>query len=190
MKSWKATSRKSATANLRRELREAGGERILYVADAFREGLSLAEIHEMTRIDPWFLAQIEDLVRSEDSIRGCSLESLQKEQLWNLKRKGFSDSRIASSAGVSRIACKGAPPCAGTSARFTSGSIPAPLSSRPPPPTCTPPMKRNARRSLRDREKIMVLGGGPNRIGQGIEFDYCCVHARWRCGKMVMRPSW
>ena len=82
-------------ANLQRELREAGAERILYVADAFREGNSLDDIHVMTKIDPWFLAQIEDLVHSEENIRGCTLESLQKEQLWRLKRKGFSDSRIA-----------------------------------------------------------------------------------------------
>ena len=82
-------------ANLQRELREAGAERILYVAEAFREGVSIDDIHEMTRIDPWFLAQIEDLVRSEENIRGCTLESMPRERLWNLKRKGFSDSRIA-----------------------------------------------------------------------------------------------
>ncbi|MDQ6960695.1 MAG: carbamoyl-phosphate synthase large subunit, partial [Mariprofundaceae bacterium] len=90
-------------ANLQRELREAGAERILYVADAFREGVSFDDIHEMTRIDPWYLAQIEDLVGSEENIRGCTLESLQKEQLWQLKRKGFSDSRIATLLSESEL---------------------------------------------------------------------------------------
>jgi len=164
------------STNLRRELREVGSERILYVADAFREGLSLAEIHEMTRIDPWFLAQIEDLVRSEDVIRGCSLESLQKEQLWNLKRKGFSDSRIASLLDVPessvrehrqalgiRPVYKRVDTCAAefaTSTAYLYSTYEEECEAEPS-----------------DREKIMVLGGGPNRIGQGIEFDYCCVHA-------------
>jgi len=86
-------------ATLRRELREAGAERILYVADAFREGMPFEQVQELCRIDPWFLAQIEDLVQSEQAIRGCPLESLQKEQLFLLKRKGFSDSRIAQLLG-------------------------------------------------------------------------------------------
>ena len=81
-------------ATLRRELREAGAERILYVADAFREGMSFEQVHELSRIDPWFLAQIEDLVQTEQELRGCALQSLQKERLYQLKRKGFSDSRI------------------------------------------------------------------------------------------------
>jgi carbamoyl-phosphate synthase large subunit len=164
------------TANLRRELREAGGERIHYVADAFRQGFSLEEIREMTWIDPWFLAQIEDLVRSEDNIRGCPLESLQKEQLWNLKRKGFSDSRIAGLLGESefrvrahrhelgiRPVYKRVDTCAAefaTSTAYMYSTYEEECEARPG-----------------DRKKIMVLGGGPNRIGQGIEFDYCCVHA-------------
>jgi len=163
-------------ANLRRELREVGSERILYVADAFREGLSLAEIHEMTRIDPWFLAQIEDLVRSEDVIRGCSLESLQKEQLWNLKRKGFSDSRIASLLDVPELSVREHRQALGIrpvykrvdtcAAEFATST--AYLYST---------YEEECEAEPSDREKIMVLGGGPNRIGQGIEFDYCCVHA-------------
>jgi len=163
-------------SNLRRELREVGAERVLYVADAFREGLSLEEIHEMTRIDPWFLAQIEDLVQSENTIRGCSLESLQKEHFWNLKRKGFSDSRIACLLGESesnvrehrhalgiRPVYKRVDTCAAEFATSTAYLYSTYEEECEAEPT--------------DREKIMVLGGGPNRIGQGIEFDYCCVHA-------------
>ena len=164
------------TSNLRRELREVGAERVLYVADAFREGLSLENIHEMTRIDPWFLAQIEDLVDSENTIRGCSLESLQKEHFRNLKRKGFSDSRIACLLGEPesnvreyrhaldiRPVYKRVDTCAAEFATSTAYLYSTYEEECEAEPT--------------DREKIMVLGGGPNRIGQGIEFDYCCVHA-------------
>ncbi|MEE8495487.1 MAG: carbamoyl-phosphate synthase large subunit, partial [Xanthomonadales bacterium] len=155
-------------ANLQRELREAGAERILYVADAFREGLGINDIHEMTRIDPWFLAQIEDLVRSEENIRGCALESLHKQQLWNLKRKGFSDSRIATLVNESesrvreyrhalgiRPVYKRVDTCA---AEFATST--AYLYSTYEEECEAEPTKR---------KKIMVLGGGPNRIGQGIE---------------------
>ncbi len=164
------------SANLRRELREASGERILYVGDAFREGLSLSDVNEMTGIDPWFLAQIEDLVRTEDSIRSCSLETLDKQQIWQLKRKGFSDSRIASllsepesrfrdhrhALGI-RPVYKRVDTCAAefeTSTAYMYSTYEEECEAEPS-----------------ERKKIMVLGGGPNRIGQGIEFDYCCVHA-------------
>jgi len=163
-------------ANLHRELREAGPERILYVADAFREGLSFDEIHELSRIDPWYLAQIEDLVISEQSIRDCPLESLQKEQMRVLKRKGFSDSRISTLLNVPeahvreyrhalgiRPVYKRVDTCAAefaTSTAYLYSSYEEECEAQPS-----------------ERQKIMVLGGGPNRIGQGIEFDYCCVHA-------------
>ena len=163
-------------ANLHRELREAGPERILYVADAFREGLSFDEIHELSRIDPWYLAQIEDLVISEENIRDCPLESLQKEQMRVLKRKGFSDSRISTLVNVPeahvreyrhalgiRPVYKRVDTCAAefaTSTAYLYSSYEEECEAQPS-----------------ERQKIMVLGGGPNRIGQGIEFDYCCVHA-------------
>jgi carbamoyl-phosphate synthase large subunit len=163
-------------ADLRRELREAGAERILYVADAFREGLSFQEIHGLTRIDPWFLAQIEDLVRSEELIRACSVESLQKTQLWELKRKGFSDARIAQLLGDSesrvrehrhalgiRPVYKRVDTCAAEFATTTAYMYST--------------YEDECEADPGDRRKIVVLGGGPNRIGQGIEFDYCCVHA-------------
>jgi len=146
------------------------------VGDAFREGLSLSDVNEMTGIDPWFLAQIEDLVRTEDSIRPCSLETLDKQQLWKLKRKGFSDSRIASLLGEPesrlrdhrhalgiRPVYKRVDTCAAefeTSTAYMYSTYEEECEAEPS-----------------ERKKIMVLGGGPNRIGQGIEFDYCCVHA-------------
>ncbi len=161
---------------LKRELREAGAERILYVAEAFREGMEFNSIQELTGIDPWFLAQIEDLVNTEDSIRGCMLESLQKEQMWVLKRKGFSDSRIAELINESESnvreyrhrlglhpVYKRVDTCA---AEFSTST--AYLYST---------YEEECEAEPSEREKIMVLGGGPNRIGQGIEFDYCCVHA-------------
>jgi carbamoyl-phosphate synthase large subunit len=163
-------------ANLRRELREAGGERILYVADAFRESLDRDEVQGLTGIDPWFLAQIEDLVMSEESIRGLDLETLDKDRLFRLKRKGFSDSRLAELLGVSesrvreyrhglgiRPVYKRVDTCAAefaTSTAYMYSTYEEECESAPG-----------------ERQKIMVLGGGPNRIGQGIEFDYCCVHA-------------
>ncbi len=163
-------------ANLRRELREAGAERILFVADAFREGLGFDTIQELTGIDPWFLDQIEDIVASEGDIRGGDLDSLPKEQLFQLKRKGFSDSRIAELLNESesrvrahrqqlgiRPVYKRVDTCAAefaTSTAYMYSTYEEECEAQP-----------------QDREKIMVLGGGPNRIGQGIEFDYCCVHA-------------
>jgi carbamoyl-phosphate synthase large subunit len=161
---------------LKRELRDAGAERILYVADAFRQGMDFADIRRFTAIDPWYLAQIEDLVNSEESIRNCPLESLQKEQMLVLKRKGFSDSRIASLLAVTetevrryrhalgiRPVYKRVDTCAAefaTSTAYLYSTYEEECEAEPG-----------------EREKIMVLGGGPNRIGQGIEFDYCCVHA-------------
>jgi len=161
---------------LRKELREAGAERILFVAEAFREGMDLDEIRDLTGIDSWFLAQIEDLVRCEERIIGMSPEALQKKQLLNLKRKGFSDRRLARLLGVSEAEVrerrqalgiypvyKRVDTCAGEFATRT-----AYLYST---------YEQECEAEPDDRRKIMVLGGGPNRIGQGIEFDYCCVHA-------------
>ncbi len=163
-------------ALLQRELREAGAERILYVAEAFRLGMDVAGVCSATGIDPWFLGQIEDLVQCENIIRGCALESLQKEQLRVLKRKGFSDSRIATLLGdkEERVRAyrhrlgihpvyKRVDTCA---AEFATAT--AYLYST---------YEDECEAAPGEREKIMVLGGGPNRIGQGIEFDYCCVHA-------------
>jgi len=163
-------------SNLRRELREAGPERILYVADAFRDGMDFGVVQELSRIDPWFLEQIEDLVVSESSIRGQALENLDRDRLLSLKRQGFSDSRIAELIGRPeasvrkhrhqlgiRPVYKRVDTCAAEFATSTAYMYSTYEDECESEPTT--------------REKIMVLGGGPNRIGQGIEFDYCCVHA-------------
>ncbi|NND44704.1 MAG: carbamoyl-phosphate synthase large subunit, partial [Xanthomonadales bacterium] len=163
-------------ATLKRELREAGAERILYIADAFREGLALEEVFELTRVDPWFLAQLEDLVHCESRIADAAPEQLDARQVLEWKRKGFSDSRIASLMNMPerrfrelrhefavRPVYKRVDTCAAefaTSTAYLYSTYEEECEAEP-----------GARR------KIIVLGGGPNRIGQGIEFDYCCVHA-------------
>ena len=163
-------------AELRRELREPGAERLLFVADAFRAGLEPAEIHRLTRIDPWFLAQIEDLVSTERSLDGKRLEQLDTAALLGLKRKGFSDRRLAELLSTDEHSVRGL--------RHT-------LNVRPVfkrVDTCAAEFatstaylystyEEECEADPDERRKIMVLGGGPNRIGQGIEFDYCCVHA-------------
>ncbi|MDE1951018.1 MAG: carbamoyl-phosphate synthase large subunit, partial [Burkholderiales bacterium] len=158
------------------EIGNAGPERVLYVADAFRVGMTLDEIFEETAIDPWFLAQIEDLVAVENKLAGRSLEGLSADELRYLKKKGFSDRRLAKllqtnqhavralrqSHGV-RPVYKRVDTCAAEFATQTAYLYSTYDEECEAEPTT--------------RRKIMVLGGGPNRIGQGIEFDYCCVHA-------------
>ncbi|QGU32385.1 carbamoyl-phosphate synthase large subunit [Thermochromatium tepidum] len=165
-----------AIETIRHEIRQAGAERIFYVADAFRAGLSLDEIHGLSRIDPWFLAQIEDLVRTEDEVRAAGRAALTRERLRALKRQGFADRRIARLVGVQeseiralrhelgvRPVYKRVDTCAAEFASTTAYMYST--------------YEEECEAEPSDREKIMVLGGGPNRIGQGIEFDYCCVHA-------------
>jgi carbamoyl-phosphate synthase large subunit len=161
---------------LRHELRAAGPDRIWYVADAFRAGLTLAEVNALSHIDPWFLAQIEDLLLEEKAIKAGGTKALDAARLRALKRKGFSDSRIAKLIGAKetdiralrvkhkvRPVYKRVDSCAAEFASTTAYMY------------STYEEECEAEPSKRD--KIMVLGGGPNRIGQGIEFDYCCVHA-------------
>jgi len=163
-------------AELKRELREASAERLLYVADAFREGLSAEDIHGHTKIDPWFLAQIEDLVSTEAQVARDGLRALDKPRLFALKQKGFSDARLATLVGITeremrehrhregvRPVYKRVDTCAAEFATTTAYMYSTYEEECESEPT--------------GNEKIMVLGGGPNRIGQGIEFDYCCVHA-------------
>jgi len=163
-------------AELKRELREASAERLLYVADAFREGLSAEDIHGLTKIDPWFLAQIEDLVSTEAQVARDGLRALDKPRLFALKQKGFSDARLATLVGITeremrehrhregvRPVYKRVDTCAAEFATTTAYMYSTYEEECESEPT--------------GNEKIMVLGGGPNRIGQGIEFDYCCVHA-------------
>ena len=158
------------------ELGDPGPERIFYVADAFRRGMSIEQVHGFSHIDPWFLAQIEDIVRHEKALAGKTIAALDRDWMWTLKRAGFSDSRIAKllaaeqsevrerrhALGV-RPVFKRVDTCAAEFATSTAYLYSTYEEECEAQPT--------------DRKKIMVLGGGPNRIGQGIEFDYCCVHA-------------
>ena len=158
------------------ELANPGAQRIWYLGQAFRSGFSFDQIFQLTKIDPWFLVQIEELIKIEGEISGRSLDTFSADELRGLKRKGFSDRRIANLVGSDEAAVRerrqalGVRPvfkrvdtCAAefaTSTAYMYSTYEEECESRPT-----------------DRKKIMVLGGGPNRIGQGIEFDYCCVHA-------------
>jgi len=158
------------------EIRQPRAERLWYVADAFRLGMSLEEVFEACRIDPWFLVQIEDLVKEEARVAEEGFDALDAARLRELKRKGFSDRRIAELVGKKekkirklRWAHKVHPvykrvdSCAAEFAATTAYMY----------STYEEECEANPSR----RKKVMILGGGPNRIGQGIEFDYCCVHA-------------
>jgi carbamoyl-phosphate synthase large subunit len=161
---------------LHHEIRAAGAERLLYVGDGFRSGMTLEEVHELSNIDPWFLAQIEDLIHEEQTVQAAGGETLQPGRLRALKRKGFSDSRIAKLMGVQETAVR--------KQRVTNNI--RPVYKRVD--TCAAEFstttaymystyEEECEASPTSARKIMILGGGPNRIGQGIEFDYCCVHA-------------
>ena len=161
---------------LRHELREPGAERLWYVADAFRAGMSLEDIFEVTRIDRWFLVQIEELLKVEEEVRKGGFQALDGDRLRYLKRKGFSDERLAKLVDTDQGRIR--------EARWNSGV--RPVFKRVD--TCAAEFATSTAymystyeeecESLpTNNKKIMVLGGGPNRIGQGIEFDYCCVHA-------------
>ncbi|CAN5747150.1 carbamoyl-phosphate synthase large subunit [soil metagenome] len=173
------TERSDDREDIVQEIGEAGPERILFVADAFRIGMSLEEVFEETAIDPWFLAQIEEIVQVEQKIIGREVDSLSAAELRFLKQKGFSDRRLAKLLKVGETAIR--------QARWALGV--RPVYKRVD--TCAAEFATQTaymystyesegaecEAAPTDRKKIMVLGGGPNRIGQGIEFDYCCVHA-------------
>ncbi|WP_421885470.1 carbamoyl-phosphate synthase large subunit [Methylibium sp.] len=158
------------------EIGEAGPERILYVADAFRIGLSRDEIFEETAIDPWFLAQIEQLVQAEQALKGRTLASLATDELRFLKRKGFSDKRLAKLLGTHQHEVRATRHAQGVRPVYKRvDTCAAEFATQTAYMYSTYDEECEAQPT--DRKKIMVLGGGPNRIGQGIEFDYCCVHA-------------
>ena len=170
------SSSPDARALVGEELRTAGAERLLYVADALRLGMSEREVFELCRIDPWFIGQIADLVREEEALKTTGLEALSEDRLVQLKRKGFADSRLAHLLGVSEQQLTERRRAAGIGPVFKRvDSCAAEF------PTSTAYMyssyEEECEAEPSDRDKIMILGGGPNRIGQGIEFDYCCVHA-------------
>jgi carbamoyl-phosphate synthase large subunit len=165
-----------ALERIKREMLHPGPDRLRYVADAFRSGMALSEIHDISKIDPWFLAQLDDLIKAEATLATKTLSTLAAEEMYQLKRKGFSDLRMATLLGASesdvrhtrhklgiRPVYKRIDSCA---AEFSSDT--AYLYSS---------YEEECEARVTDKEKIIILGGGPNRIGQGIEFDYCCVHA-------------
>lgn len=158
------------------ELTNPGAERIWYVADAFRAGMSVENIYKYSGIDPWFLVQIQDLVNSENALKTVALADIDKDRMFGLKRKGFSDQRLSVLLAVSeqklrnhrhdlgvRPVYKRVDTCAAEFATATAYMYST--------------YEEECEAEVSSRDKILVLGGGPNRIGQGIEFDYCCVHA-------------
>ena len=165
-----------AKTKIMHELQEAGADRIWYIGDGFRLGLTVDDIYRLTKIDRWFLVQIEDIILEEAQVAQGGMSGLTPEYLRKLKRKGFADSRLADLIGVSEAQVrekrhnakifpvyKRVDTCA---AEFSSDT--AYMYST---------YDEECEANPTDNEKIMILGGGPNRIGQGIEFDYCCVHA-------------
>jgi carbamoyl-phosphate synthase large subunit len=158
------------------EIGEPGPERILFVGDAFRIGMSLEEVFEQTKIDPWFLAQIEDLIKTEAQVKGRALQSLSADELRYLKKKGFSDKRLARLMGTDQDAVRKARQGLGVRPVYKRvDTCAAEFATQTAYMYSTYDEECEAQPT--SRKKIMVLGGGPNRIGQGIEFDYCCVHA-------------
>jgi carbamoyl-phosphate synthase large subunit len=164
-----------AMDTLRHHLRVPGPERIWYVGDAFRAGLTVAEVYELSNIDPWFLAQIEELIHLETKVKNNSFH-IDKNGLYFLKQKGFSDRRLATLLGMSEQAVREQRQKLGVRPVYKRvDTCAAEFASNTAYMYSTYEEECEAQPS--QREKIIVLGGGPNRIGQGIEFDYCCVHA-------------
>ena len=163
---------------LERRLRAPTAERVLYIGEAFRRGLEAARIRELTHIDPWFLAQIEDLIREEQGLAGLALEALERARLFRLKQKGFSDRRLAALLQTDEAQVRRRRHSLGVRPVFKRvDSCAAEFPAATAYMYSTYDEECEANPSA--REKIMVLGGGPNRIGQGIEFDYCCVQAAY-----------
>ncbi|MDR9829447.1 carbamoyl-phosphate synthase large subunit [Vibrio sp. FNV 38] len=165
-----------ALTTIRHELKEAGSDRIWYIADAFRAGMSVDGVFNLTQIDRWFLVQIEDIVKLEQELKAKGFAGLNKDELNKLKRKGFADARLSKILGVAESEIR----------RLRDQYDIHPVYKRVD--TCAAEFSSDTaymyssyddecESNPTDKEKIMILGGGPNRIGQGIEFDYCCVHA-------------
>ena len=159
-----------------KELGEPGPERIWHVGDAFRVGMSVEQVFDISKIDPWFLAQIQDIIKHEAGLSGKHIADLSKDAMFKLKRMGFSDRRLAKLLGTDQHAVRA----------YRQALNVRPVYKRVD--TCAAEFATNTaymyssyeeecEAQPTDKKKIMVLGGGPNRIGQGIEFDYCCVHA-------------
>ncbi|WP_159015803.1 carbamoyl-phosphate synthase large subunit [Cognatiluteimonas profundi] len=163
-------------ATLRREVKEAGPERVFFLGDAFRAGMSVEAVHALSFVDPWFLDQIEELVAIEGDVVSGGLDALDARRLRHLKRKGFSDARLAQLTGTSESALRALRKAFGVRPVYKRvDSCAAEFATTTAYLYST--YEDECEANPTDRRKIMVLGGGPNRIGQGIEFDYCCVHA-------------
>jgi len=161
---------------IEREISIVRDMRLWFVADAFRHGWSLEQVFNTTRIDPWFLAAIEDIVVAENQLRGQSLAALDKHAMWQLKRRGFSDARLAQVLECAEHAVREHRHTLGVRPVYKRvDSCAAEFATSTAYMYSTYEQVCEAEPSA--NKKIMVLGGGPNRIGQGIEFDYCCVHA-------------
>ncbi|MGA1060491.1 MAG: carbamoyl-phosphate synthase large subunit, partial [Burkholderiaceae bacterium] len=161
---------------LKRELGEPGPERIWYVGDAFAQGWTVDEVHALTRIDPWFLVQIHAIVRTELELERTNLAALDRQALFQLKRQGFGDRRLAKLLKTTEQAVRERRHAEGIRPVFKRvDTCAAEFATHTAYMYSTYETWCEAEPS--DKKKIMVLGGGPNRIGQGIEFDYCCVHA-------------
>jgi len=170
------TERSNDRDEIVEEIGEPGPERILFVGDAFRIGMTLDEVHAETAIDPWFLAQIERIVATEAQVRARTIESLSEAEMRYLKRMGFSDRRLAVIAGTHQHAVRAHRHALGVRPVYKRvDTCAAEFATQTAYMYSTYEEECEAQPS--QRKKIMVLGGGPNRIGQGIEFDYCCVHA-------------
>ena len=163
-------------SKIRSELLSAGAERIFYLADAFRMGMSVQNAFDLSKIDPWFLAQVEDLVLSENSIQGQDIKSIKSETIRELKQKGFSDKRLSEILNCSEAEFRNLRLSFNIKPVFKRvDSCAAEFDTQTAYLYST--YQSECEASPTDNKKIMILGGGPNRIGQGIEFDYCCVHA-------------
>ncbi len=158
------------------ELGSPGPDRIWAVSDAFRLGMSVEEVFAISKIDPWFLVQIEDLIRQEQELAGHTLESLSADHLRALKRSGFADARLAALLGIDDESVRAYRHALGVRPVFKRvDTCAAEFSTNTAYMYST--YEEECESQPTNNKKIMVLGGGPNRIGQGIEFDYCCVHA-------------
>jgi carbamoyl-phosphate synthase large subunit len=161
---------------LTQELNVPGAERLWFIGDAFRAGMTVDDVFRNTHVDPWYLVQIEDLIHEESALKSAGKADIDRDTLFRLKRKGFSDGRLAKLLGLSEVSLRklrhelGIRPVykrVDTCAAEFASSTAYMYSS----------YEEECEADPSDREKIVVIGGGPNRIGQGIEFDYCCVHA-------------
>ena len=161
---------------LTQELNVPGAERLWFIGDAFRAGMTVDDVFRNTHVDPWYLVQIEDLIKEEHALKTAGKADIDRDTLFRLKRKGFSDARLAKLLGISEVSLrklrhdldirpvyKRVDTCAAEFASSTAYMYSS--------------YEEECEADVSDREKIVVIGGGPNRIGQGIEFDYCCVHA-------------